>query len=165
MPIGVYPRPQRYCTVAGCKRIHRGLGLCDAHYQQQKRGAALSEPAKRNVPLAERFWAKVDKSGNCWTWTAFKNPKGYGLMGHVQADGNQMAHRVSWVMANGEIPAGMLVLHRCDNPSCVRPDHLFLGTAQDNADDMMRKGRGYFPGPLYRKIYFDDPHPFPGGRD
>lgn len=87
----------------------------------------------------ENFWAKVDKSGECWNWTAFKS-KGYGYIQCGQ--GNSVrAHRFSWVLHNGEIPEGMLVCHKCDNPSCVRPDHLFLGTPLDNVVDMLSKGR------------------------
>jgi hypothetical protein len=88
----------------------------------------------------ERFWAKVDKQDTCWVWTASCNPKGYGqfLVNKVP----RRAHRLSWEMHNGPIPAGMQVLHRCDNPSCVRPEHLFLGTNNDNMQDKITKGRG-----------------------
>lgn len=94
----------------------------------------------------ERFWRKVNKSGPvaspaigpCWVWTAFTNPKGYGKFTRSQ---QQLAHRMSWVFHFGAIPETTCVLHRCDNPPCIRPDHLFLGTNQDNADDKMSKGR------------------------
>jgi len=95
----------------------------------------------------KRFWDKVDKSGDCWEWTGCR-VHGYGQM---LIDGSGVkAHRLSWVMHNGEIPAGdhhgtMCVLHKCDNPGCVNPDHLFLGTHQDNMDDMSRKGRANAP--------------------
>jgi len=88
--------------------------------------------------LPYRFWAKVDQSGECWTWTASQTG-GYGLIGTPK--GNDRAHRVSWVMANGPIPDGLHVLHTCDNPLCVRPDHLFLGTNEDNIMDRIKKGR------------------------
>jgi hypothetical protein len=91
--------------------------------------------------LKKRFWEKVDKSGDCWIWKAFKNKQGYGRVGFV-AGRSVNAHRVSYVMAYGEIPDGHFVCHKCDNPSCVRPDHLFAGTRQDNIDDMMIKKRG-----------------------
>ena len=98
-------------------------------------------------PMNYRFWNKVNKEGQihfilrtkCWIWTAHKYPKGYGQFGFngkVTA-----AHRVSWILHYGPIPEGLLVCHRCDNPSCVNPEHLFLGTAKDNAEDMGRKGR------------------------
>lgn len=79
----------------------------------------------------ERFWQKVDKSEGCWLWTAATNPKGYGCF--APTPDNQMgAHRFSYMLAKGPIPDGLFVLHRCDVPACVRPDHLFLGTQREN---------------------------------
>ena len=88
----------------------------------------------------DRFWNKVSKSDDCWEWLAHKNPKGYGKFRYAGANGC-LAHRVSWELEYGDIPDGMHVLHRCDNPSCVRPDHLFLGTNKDNVEDRVSKGR------------------------
>ena len=91
--------------------------------------------------LKERFDEKwiEDKETGCWEWQAAKNPKGYGQFGK---DGSvKQAHRASWEFENGSIPHDMWVLHRCDNPSCVNPAHLFLGTNQDNVDDRVGKGR------------------------
>lgn len=92
-------------------------------------------------PLEERFWKKVQKTNDCWLWTATKITSGlpYGMIG-VNGT-NKLAHRISYELTYGPIPEGMNVLHRCDNPSCVRPDHLFLGTQSDNARDMVAKGR------------------------
>lgn len=87
----------------------------------------------------ERFWNKVDKSGDCWLWTASKTHQGYG---YFRFDGKMCkAHRMAWLLVNGEIPNEMLVCHSCDNPSCVNPEHLWLGTNQENMDDMNKKGR------------------------
>jgi len=99
------------------------------------------------VPIEERFWKHVDKNGECWLWTANKH-LGYGRIKRGPADGVGCiaAHRLSYEMAFGPIPEGMFVCHKCDNPSCVRPDHLFLGSPQDNVDDMYRKGRNNTPG-------------------
>lgn len=84
----------------------------------------------------EEFWARVDKSGECWVWLGRTNNRGYGKF---QAT---YAHRYSWMLAHGSLPPDDLdVLHRCDNRPCVRPDHLFLGDQQDNSDDMVAKGR------------------------
>jgi len=94
--------------------------------------------------LAERFWAKVDKKGQgeCWEWTGAKVPGDYGVIGKGgSGSGLLLAHRVSWELVNGPIPAGKCVLHRYDNPSCVNPHHLFLGTMVDNQQDMIKKGR------------------------
>lgn len=92
------------------------------------------------MPLSEAlFWAKVDMSAECWVWTGSRMPKGYGQL--RRAGGTYTAHRFSWTLAHGPIPAGLMVLHHCDNPPCVRPDHLFLGTAKDNTTDMRSKGR------------------------
>ncbi len=102
-----------------------------------------SEITRRGrMSLAERFWAKVDKSGDCWLWTGAKTGRGYGAINVLASGKFGHAHRVSWEMANGIAPpAGMSVCHHCDVPACVRPSHLFLGTAKDNAQDMVAKGR------------------------
>ena len=95
----------------------------------------------RPKPLTERFWPKVDTSGDCWLWTAAVGSSGYGQLSSRLGQAPLRAHRVSWELAFGEIPEGMSVLHRCDTPRCVRPEHLFLGTKADNAADMSRKRR------------------------
>lgn len=89
----------------------------------------------------KRFWDKVDKNGpnGCWVWTARPDGNGYGRF--KLDDKSQYAHRVSWEWVNGPIPEGLCILHRCDNPLCVRSDHLFLGTHRDNVDDKVKKGR------------------------
>src|SRR5690606_35598865 len=85
-----------------------------------------------------RFIAKVDMRGDCWVWTATRMSRGYG---YFYANGKMRgAHRVAWAIAHGYFP-DVHVLHRCDNPPCVRPDHLFLGTQRDNMADMAAKGR------------------------
>lgn len=87
----------------------------------------------------KRFWKKVDKGPSCWVWIAARYKDGYGqfwFRGRMTR-----AHIASYQMHVGEIPDGLWVLHKCDNPWCVRPDHLFLGTPSDNMKDMHRKNR------------------------
>lgn len=88
-----------------------------------------------------RFWSRVDKRGpsDCWLWTAARNERGYGTVWN----GFKVvrAHRIAWTLAHGEIPSGMYICHRCDQPSCCNPAHLFTGTHADNMRDMAAKGR------------------------
>lgn len=104
------------------------------------------------IPVAERFWSKVNKDGPtqshmetaCWVWTRATDKDGYGT---IQVDGNkERAHRVAWLLANGTDPIG-LVRHACDNSACVRPDHLLCGSTQDNVKDRVARGRSAKNGP------------------
>lgn len=87
----------------------------------------------------KRFWNRVAKTGKCWEWVGSNNGTGYC---QINIEGMHVyVHRLSYQLIHGEIPKGMSVCHRCDNPRCVRPSHLFLGTHQQNINDKMRKGR------------------------
>lgn len=99
-------------------------------------GGALCTMTDRG---ATRFWEKVDRTPECWTWKPGPQRRGYGAFA---IEGRKFyAHRVSWELENEPIPRGLWVLHRCDNKVCVRPSHLFLGTRSDNMRDCASKGR------------------------
>jgi hypothetical protein len=96
------------------------------------------------TPTESRFWKHVDRSkiGNCWLWVGSKTHFGYGqLYNHKDKRHPHRAHRLSWEIHYGDIPDGLQVLHKCDNPGCVNPEHLFLGNQKDNVRDAIRKGR------------------------
>lgn len=90
-------------------------------------------------PIEERFFEKVKKTRTCWLWTASLNSNGYGQINLNPGTGK--AHRVSWEIHVGKIPKGIGVLHKCNNPICVNPYHLYLGTQADNVRDMFESGR------------------------
>lgn len=97
------------------------------------------------TPIADRFWAKVRKTDDCWEWTGGHYRSGYGCIARERPyarSKSEYAHRVSWLLHFGPISDPVLhVLHRCDNRNCVNPAHLFLGTEGDNARDKRDKGR------------------------
>jgi hypothetical protein len=88
--------------------------------------------------VAERFWAKVQKTDTCWLWTGSLDKDGYG---QLKTSKGHRASRVSWELHYGPIPDGLSVCHHCDIPACVRPDHLFVGSPKQNTHDMIRKHR------------------------
>lgn len=98
----------------------------------------------RGLSLEEKFWSKVDKSGEHWLWMDVPQNGGYGLL-RISPEKKELAHRISWTIHFGPIPDELEVLHKCDIRLCVKPDHLFLGDQTDNLRDMMNKGRRIYP--------------------
>ena len=141
--------PVRACCVPGCEKPHSGHRLCQMHLARLKRRGSLEltrRKAKAIVPAdagdVAWFWARVDKSGGpdaCWEWRAARQRTGYGAVWFGRRV--VQVHRVAWTLTNGPIPEGKLICHRCDNPPCANPAHLFLGMDDDNVRDKEQKGR------------------------
>ncbi len=110
--------------------------------------SAMAHAARARPAAEEFFWPHVDKTNSCWLWTGATSKDGYG---RFDAGSIRRAHRFSWALHFGPPPAGLMVCHHCDVRTCVNPDHLFLGTARDNAQDALAKGR--LTGPVGPKPY------------
>lgn len=134
---------KRSCSIDGCCNdvLVKSRGLCRAHYLRWQRTGSPTGSMRRSVEV--RFLEKVDRTGDCWIWTSWRNGREYGQFW----DGCQRvyAHRWAYENWNGPIPVGMQVCHRCDVPSCVNPAHLFVGSQMDNVRDCIRKGRSKPP--------------------
>ena len=129
------------CPLCGKLKDSRSE-MCIVCRNRQPRMIRHNGQLRPRFTLAERFWAKVDKSGDCWIWTGNRHKakgRDYGMIN--TRDGSKLAHRVSYELHYGPIPPGMEVCHRCDNPPCVNPAHLFLGTHSDNMRDCVNKQR------------------------
>lgn len=100
------------------------------------------------MDLTKRFWDKVNKTSDCWNWTGCRLKTGYG---QIRINGKlQYTHRVAWEFMNGTIPSGKVIMHKCDNPSCVNHSHLICGTQKENIQDCVKKDRK----PRGSEIYF-----------
>lgn len=141
-------------------------GLCRNCYMRQRRAQSKTyagrAPAGTQYLMAlrspdlweDRFWEKVDKSGDCHVWTSAKTRQGYGVF--FVAGRTLLAHRLAACL-NGADPLAQVVMHSCDNPSCVNPAHLSEGTPKLNSDDMIAKGRA--PRPTGDHLRDRDTHP------
>lgn len=158
------------CEVEGCDKPVLSQGgrwgsrpfalstkYCRKHLRWLEQYGTLDAPKSSRGPLEFRFWRSVEKRGedDCWLWTASSknNKAGYGSIWDKEQQKNLLAHRVSYELANGPIPAGKVVMHTCDNPKCVNPRHLMLGTDKQNGEDKARKGRSA------RNIFFGEQNP------
>lgn len=127
----------KQCNFDGCGKKLMARGLCAGHYRQISEGRPLATLTRHSLTAGmsaeARFWFYVDKSGDCWEWTGTKKESGYGLL---RFDGRlRAAHRISWELANGPIPPGMDIDHKCHNPSCVRHSHLHPVSTKQNAEN------------------------------
>jgi hypothetical protein len=140
------------CVVSNCHEKSVAWGYCQKHYVRVKKYGSPHAKKKDQSTLEERFWRYVTKTGDndCWEWEGQRLSNGYGRISlGAKVLGSDGAHRVSWRMHNKqEIPQGWHVMHKCDNPSCVNPNHLTIGTPKDNTQDMIRKGRKRTVAPL-----------------
>ena len=137
------------CTVENCDRKIYAVGLCNLHYQRNKKYGNPLGGIKNHAPPEERFWRFAEKLDGCWKWSGKKN-NGYGVLSKgAKKDGYFLAHRFSWELHNKQkIPEGMFVMHKCDNPECTNPEHLTIGTPKENTQDMIAKGRKRVVAPL-----------------
>lgn len=130
------------CSIEGCDGEVVARGWCNKHYSRWRAHGDPHATVKPHGSLRERFESKVVKTDSCWLWVGGKNKQGYGKLRIGGKGGEHVrAHRVSYELHRGPIPDGFFVMHKCDNPSCVNPEHLDIGTAMDNVADMVSKDR------------------------
>lgn len=128
------------CMQVDCFKKAKSRGYCAAHYQRARvTGEIVVDP---EIPVSVRIkaYSKPNPETGCWEWQRYRKPSGYGTIA-FEGKPYYHAHRASYAEFVGPIPDGMWVLHKCDNRPCVNPDHLFLGSMQDNVDDRNRKKR------------------------
>jgi hypothetical protein len=137
----------RECKHSGCTEIEVRKGYCSKHYQRfNSKGttddAALKNQASLSIKRRIELNITIVPETNCWDWQKQRDKNGYGVM--TVGDKPLRAHRIAYEEFVGKIEDGLHVLHRCDNPSCINPEHLFLGTNAENMKDKVNKGRHAF---------------------
>ncbi len=134
---------KKICLVDGCSRISVSLEMCSKHYLRHFRHGDVNYKSRRDttgMTMLERFAHYTHRIPNgCWEWTGPQDGKGYGRLN--AGNKRHLAHRYSYELYLGPIEKDYLVCHKCDNPLCVNPEHLFIGTHQDNMTDMVNKQR------------------------
>ena len=141
----------KLCNIDGCGKPLRARELCTKHWKRWRKGYSLTAKSIYEKTPEERFWESTDKrtEDECWPWIGHTRGNDKWRYGTLWVNGkHEAAHRFSFVLFNGPIPPlkdadgrGACVLHRCDNPLCVNPNHLFAGTHIDNMQDKIAKGR------------------------
>jgi hypothetical protein len=138
------------CKFEGCERKSVSKGYCDKHYRRLLKRGNVNDHGSRVVDegnAIERFHKKYEiKDSGCWIWTGGTRPNGKGVLYPKHWNENKKAigaHRFSYIIHHGIIEDGIYVCHKCDTPLCVNPEHLFLGSHQDNMKDMTEKNRSY----------------------
>lgn len=139
------------CSIAECTDIVLAKGLCSKHWKRARKGQDPTVPSRYEMTDEQRFWSKVERRGpdECWNWKAGTAGRGKVIYGKAWFRGKgQSAHKVAWILTHGPIQQvrglgshGLCVLHGCDNPLCVNPRHLSLGTHQANMDDKVIRNR------------------------
>jgi hypothetical protein len=130
------------CSIPGCNRPIFARGWCSRHYMAHRK---YGDPTKvlqkqhHGLTLEERLELYTKKTDGCWLWIGYRDPNGYGRL-HLKGT-PQLAHRLAYAVRYGSIPDDRQACHKCDNPQCVNPEHIFLGSQADNNHDKIRKGR------------------------
>lgn len=143
--VTVRRQPGAICSVEGCDRNAEKTQYCGMHYQRFKANGDPTLVKPRGFPKLDaetrlKRWLDVRGEDECWNWTGATDWRGYGRMGRTP-EGEQLPHRVAYKLWNGPLSAGDCVLHKCDNPRCCNPNHLFVGDIATNNLDMRLKGR------------------------
>lgn len=136
------------CSVPKCQNKYYAQGFCGKHYQRNRKFGDPLAGHGNHAPPEERFWRHVVKGLGCWVYSGGSAKAKYGLFQRHNRGDVVLAHRYSYELHIGKIPAGKIVMHICDNPRCVNPKHLSVGTHKENTQDMIAKGRHARVAPL-----------------